>query len=162
MNKTQKQAYGECILRVWAFLAEHADKKLTLMDIAEIAYMSDFHFHRIYKATTGETVFKTYQRFRMHHAKKFIRNPDIPMTEISKNLGFSSPEAFTRFFKKSMGCTPSDWRYFLLENLKQQRRNIMRNITFTQKDEFKAVSLKHQGSYMLIASKFERFFCMGS
>ncbi len=34
----------------------------------------------------------------------------------------------------------------------------MRNITFTQKDEFQAISIEHQGSYMLITPKFERFF----
>lgn len=158
MDKDKAQSYGERILRVQAFLAEHADQKLTLMDIAEIAYMSDFHFHRIYKAATGETVFQTYQRFRMYHARKFIRNHDIPIAKVSKNLGFSTPEAFTRFFKQSMGCTPSQWRYFLSENLTQQRNNVMRTITFTEKDEFQAISFKHQGDYMLIASKFERAF----
>ncbi len=158
MNEHQKQTYGERILRVWAFLEQNADKKLTLMDIAEIAYMSDFHFHRIYKAATGETVFQTYQRFRMYHAKKLIREHDIPLKQISKSLGFSTPEAFTRFFKQSTGSTPSEWRYFLSENIAKQRSHVMRNITFTQKDEFLAVSLAHQGDYMLIAPKFERLF----
>lgn len=158
MNENRKQTYGERILRVQAFLADHADKKLTLMDIAEVAYMSDFHFHRIYKAATGETVFQTYRRFRAYHAKSFIRHHDIPIAKISKNLGFSTPEAFTRFFKQTIGCTPSQWRHFLSDNLTQQRNNIMRNVTFTQKDAFQAIGIKHQGSYMLIGPKYERLF----
>lgn len=44
------------INRVFEYIYSNLDANLSLATIADIAFFSPFHFHRIFKAITGETI----------------------------------------------------------------------------------------------------------
>jgi AraC-like DNA-binding protein len=55
MNET-KELYLESLNRAIQFIENNLDKKILLKDVANEAFLSEYHFHRIFKSLTGETV----------------------------------------------------------------------------------------------------------
>ena len=58
MNHQQqsRQEYIHRINRVVDYIEANLDEKHSLEELSRVAYFSPFHFHRIFKALTGETI----------------------------------------------------------------------------------------------------------
>ena len=56
------------------------------------------------------TFYQYLQQMRINHAKSLLSNPELSVTDISYQTGFTSCTAFTRAFKKSTGYPPSQFR----------------------------------------------------
>lgn len=48
---------------------------------------------------------------RMETASQLLRGTSLSMAEIGGRVGYDAPEAFSRAFKREMGCSPVDWRH---------------------------------------------------
>ena len=150
--------YEERLNRVTSYIYAHLDDALDLIKIAEIAYLSPYHFHRIYRAAKGETIFATVQRLRLHRAAGALALTTLPITQISKQAGYKNVQSFTRTFNAVYGTTPARYRShgshaeFLSEH--QQRSIAMFNVTFKTIQNIEVISLKHQGSYLQIGQAF--------
>ena len=75
--------YEERLNRVTSYIYGHLDDELDLIKIAEIAYLSPYHFHRIYRAAKGETIFATVQRLRLYRAASALALTSLPIKQIS-------------------------------------------------------------------------------
>src|ERR1041384_7839609 len=62
------QDYTQRLERVITWLADHLDEAPDLVRLADVACMSPYHFHRIYRAMQGETAADTIRRLRLHRA----------------------------------------------------------------------------------------------
>ena len=101
--------YLERINLVIDYIEEHLDEPLKLERLARVAAFSPFHFHRLFKDATGETLREFVGRVRLERAAKLIRTlPDATLTELAFRVGFSSSSDFSRSFKKHFGCAPRD------------------------------------------------------
>jgi AraC family transcriptional regulator len=60
--------YGKRVDRVIDHIRAHLGDELTLARLAAVAAFSPFHFHRVFKAITGETLFELIQRLRLERA----------------------------------------------------------------------------------------------
>src|SRR5207247_10418688 len=56
--------YDKRVNRVIDHVRAHLAEPLTLADLARVAAFSPFHFHRVFRAITGETLFGFIQRLR--------------------------------------------------------------------------------------------------
>lgn len=84
---------------------------LALPDIAAGVGLSTFHFHRLFKADTGETPAAYLARVRLEHAAHLIVIlPDAPLLQIALDSGFSSAATFARAFRQYLHLTPSEYR----------------------------------------------------
>jgi AraC-like DNA-binding protein len=83
---------------------------LDIPALARIAYMSDAHFTRCFRATFGETPHRYLQRRRVERSMFLLRETDRSVTEICFDVGFSSLGTFSRTFRAIMGESPSDYR----------------------------------------------------
>ncbi|WP_281990033.1 AraC family transcriptional regulator [Aquimarina aggregata] len=93
------------------FIDNNLDNQLSLEKIAEKASYSPFHFHRIFKAITGEPLNAYIIRKRIEKtAGILIRQKGASVSELSLQYGFSSNSSFTRAFKKVYGISPSEFR----------------------------------------------------
>ncbi len=93
------------------FIDNNLDNQLSLEKIAEKASYSPFHFHRIFKAITGEPLNAYIIRKRIEKtAGILIRQKGVSVSELSLQYGFSSNSSFTRAFKKVYGISPSEFR----------------------------------------------------
>ncbi len=110
MNKNQANEYVVRINKACDYIDSHLGDELTLSMLAGVAGFSEFHFHRIFAAMTGETLFSFIQRLRVERAAMCLVQREDSVTLIGADCGFSSPAVFSRTFKKRFGCSPSAFR----------------------------------------------------
>jgi transcriptional regulator GlxA family with amidase domain len=83
---------------------------LNIPALARIAYVSEAHFIRTFRATFGETPHRYLQRRRVERAMFLLRSTDRSVTDICIETGFSSLGTFSRTFTEIVGETPSAYR----------------------------------------------------
>ena len=92
------------------YIEANLDFEITLAKVAKAAGISQWHFQRIFKALTNETL-KTYIRSRrLASALDKLIYTDTGILEIALCAGYESQASFTRSFKKAFGLTPGEYR----------------------------------------------------
>lgn len=102
--------YHERILRVLVHIQSHLDDALPLDELAGVACFSPFHFHRVFRALTGEGVHEHVRRLKLERAAQRLKLQEQPVTDLAFEAGYESHEAFTRAFHAMFGMSPSDFR----------------------------------------------------
>lgn len=111
MDKLQQPAYINSVNKALLFIDENLDTDLSLEIIADVACFSPFHFHRIFKAITNETLNVYINRKRIEKtAAVLLHKPEVSVTALSLQYGFNSNSSFTRAFKHYYGMSPSEFR----------------------------------------------------
>jgi AraC family transcriptional regulator len=101
-------------------IVSRLDAPLTLDEVARAAHVSPFHFHRLFRAATGQTLNQFVTRLRLEKALSLMaRQPRRGLTEVALAAGFSSLSDFSRCFKQRFGVAPS--RYDLPAHRARQR-----------------------------------------
>ena len=103
-------AYTERIDRVIDHIRGSMDRAIKLEELASVACFSEFHFHRIFRAVTGETLNSFTNRLRLEKAARLLRYSEQSLTDIALECGFSSSATFSRAFKDGYGAAPSQFR----------------------------------------------------
>jgi AraC family transcriptional regulator len=99
----------ERVGRAARLLGDRLDDPPSLEELAAEAAISPFHFHRIWRALTGETVSQSLARLRIEASKEILRE-DATVTRAAMTLGFGTPQSFARAFRRETGQTPTAWR----------------------------------------------------
>src|SRR3954454_25157503 len=86
-------------------------RPLDIPTLARIAYVSEAHFIRVFRATFGETPHRYLQRRRVERAMFLLRETDRSVTDICFDVGFTSLGTFSRTFREVVGETPSAYRH---------------------------------------------------
>ncbi|MEO9804289.1 MAG: AraC family transcriptional regulator [Reichenbachiella sp.] len=102
--------YKNRINRVFEFIDENLDADLSLDTISEIAYFSPFHFHRVFKFVTGETLNEYVTRRRIEKSALDLLHKNITVAEIAHKYGFSENSSYSRAFKKYFGVSPTTFK----------------------------------------------------
>jgi len=80
--KTQSDgAYAQRIDRVIDYLRANLDRPVKLAELANVACFSEFHFHRIFTAISGETLNNFTNRLRLEKAARLLRYSDQSLTD---------------------------------------------------------------------------------
>lgn len=101
---------GYKLRRVKEFINENLEEDLPLAAIAEVADLSQFHFARAFRRTTGLTPQQYLMQQRIERAKELLAKDDLPIVEISLRTGFKNQSHFTTLFRKYTKFTPKLWR----------------------------------------------------
>ena len=118
-----RREYERRVNRVVDHIGEHLDAELTLAALAREAAFSPFHFHRVFRAVTGETLFGFVQRLRLERsAGVLLAVPDRSVLEVALDHGFASAATFARAFKAHFGMTASVWRRGGAARWRERRR----------------------------------------
>src|SRR5580704_8799736 len=102
--------YTQRIDRVIDYLRGNLDRQVKLKELARVACLSEFHFHRIFGAVSGETLNNFTNRLRLEKATRLLRYSDQSVTDIALDCGFSSSATFSRAFRSGYGTSPSQFR----------------------------------------------------
>ena len=103
--------YNKRLLPVIRHLEQHYREPLDLTALAERAALSPYHFHRIYKAVTGETPAATVRRLRLENiARQLFFSKDANITTLALEHGYASSQALAKAFRAHFGMTASDIR----------------------------------------------------
>jgi AraC family transcriptional regulator len=135
MSLDHRAEYERRLHKVLAYIDQHLDQPVELAQLAAVANFSAFHFHRIFSASVGETVGSYLTRRRVEQAAaRLASQPRLSVLTVALSVGFGSPEAFTRAFKKHFGCAPSQWktqrpaRWFEESKLSQEKSSLSQEV----------------------------------
>ncbi len=107
---TERGKYGERyearIARAIAHVDAHVAEPVSLERLAAIACLSPFHFHRVFRALTGESLRSFAERRKLERAVGLARRGQS-WKVASAACGFASPVSFARAFKRVYGMPPS-------------------------------------------------------
>jgi AraC family transcriptional regulator len=105
-----RDEYAARMDRVLRYIDTHLDGDLSLARLAAEADFSPYHFHRVFKAMTGETVHAYAKRMRLKSAAVRLRHSPRPdVARIALDLGFESPSDFSRSFRAAYHVSPSSF-----------------------------------------------------
>jgi AraC family transcriptional regulator len=102
------------IRRAIELMHAHLDRELPLEEIAAAAYLSPFHFARLFKKLTGASPHAYLATLRTAHAQTLLAETDLSISEVSARVGYSSPSHFTKAFRQATGLTPRAFRNSLV------------------------------------------------
>lgn len=95
------------VRRAHDFLHDHADRPVTLDELAAAAALSKFHLARSFREVFGAAPLAFHRELRISRAADALRTGVATPTELAAELGYKSPSSFTRAFHRRFGVPPS-------------------------------------------------------
>ena len=177
MNPSTLNDYKQRLLRVLDHIQAHLDEPLVLEELARIACLSPYHFHRLFSGMVGESVAGLIRRIRLERAATSLQTqPRSSIIDTALTAGYQSHEAFSRAFAQAFGHSPSAHRrlstlrhkipcrsgiHFTPDSHAAHFRtrplhpSIM-NTTIKTRPPTRVASLRHVGPYHQVGSTWER------
>ncbi len=92
------------------YLHLHLPDRVELADLAEVAGLSQSHFSRAFKASTGFSPYRWQLEHRVRRAQALLLDTPASLEEVAEATGFADAVHFGRTFRKHIGVTPAAWR----------------------------------------------------
>lgn len=99
--------WAEGIQNAIAYMEKNLTEELNISDIAARAYVSEFHFQRIFSVLCGFTVGEYIRNRRLTLAAQELSADNAKVIDVALKFGYDSPDSFTRAFTKFHGISPS-------------------------------------------------------
>jgi len=96
--------------RAIEFMHDNYSGGLSLEEIASAAYLSEYHFARLFKEIIGVTPHLYLANLRLERARKLLAETELPISEVASMVGYHSQSHFTKIFKSITGTTPRAYR----------------------------------------------------
>ena len=91
------------------YIDDNFAEPIDLKDISEKAFLSRFHFHRLFSRIYRKTPHQYLTRKRIEKAKNLLAE-NKPVTDVCNEVGFESIGSFSVLFKKEIGFAPQYYR----------------------------------------------------
>lgn len=91
------------------YIHANLDQNVALADLADVAHLSEFHFARLFKQTTGLPPHQFVIHKRVERAKQLITAQRLSLAQVAVEVGFSDQSQLTRHFKRLVGVTPKQF-----------------------------------------------------
>jgi two-component system response regulator YesN len=92
------------------YIEEHCREKFSLKKMSGELYVNGSYLLRIFRKHTGYTLLGYHNHVRCEKAKELLRRPDVSISDVGETVGFVSSSHFSHVFRKTEGCTPSEYR----------------------------------------------------
>jgi AraC family transcriptional regulator len=96
--------------RAIEFMHDNCGRELSLHEIADAAYLSEFHFARLFKKITGATPHTYLAALRLEKARRLLAETDLPVGEVGARVGYTSQSHFSKVFREATELTPRAFR----------------------------------------------------
>ena len=152
--------YEKRLLRVLDHIHRHPAGDLSLDALADVAAMSRFHWHRVFRAMTGETAAQAVRRLRLFRASVALVQTDLPPSLIARDVGYDNFASFARAFTDHFGQSPTPFRkrgeLRPFARLNPPEVIMMFPVTIRLDPERQIIALPHRGLYHEIGLAFEK------
>lgn len=95
-----------CVQRAIDFIEDNVCEELKSETIASQAFMSSFHFQRLFSVICGMTLGEYIRNRRLSLAGIEVETTDAKIIDIAFKYGYESPESFSRAFTRFHGVSP--------------------------------------------------------
>jgi AraC family transcriptional regulator len=96
--------------RIIDYIETHLSQTIHLGNLAAIGRMSESHFSRSFKQSTGTTPHQYLLKCRVERAKQLLLKSKVSILEVALECGFAHPGHLSRHFKRIVGITPNKFR----------------------------------------------------
>lgn len=96
-------------------IRENIETPLTIIELSRLVFMNQTKLKSGFKFLYNTTVFGYLQEVRMHQAKKYLLDSNLPVQEIGTRVGYQNISNFSNAFKKIHGYAPSSMRLHTLK-----------------------------------------------
>lgn len=158
-TRTHQDYHRRIALVIETILADPAAPH-TVESLSAIACLSPFHFHRIYRAMTGEGLAETVRRLRLAHAAHQLTRAGDAVTSVAFDAGYESPQAFARAFREFTGLSPSGFQTRQKALVMQQGSEDSAPVDIVHLPPIDALCLRHEGPIASIGLTYRRLFGM--
>lgn len=101
----------DCVVDAAAYIDAHLREELSVSGVCARYRMSPWELQRAFRALTMDSIGNYIRTRRLSLAADLIAGDEnMKMIDVALEVGFGSPEAFTRSFKDHYGVTPLKWR----------------------------------------------------
>ncbi|HYF01842.1 MAG TPA: AraC family transcriptional regulator [Patescibacteria group bacterium] len=112
-SSTRQEIYRR-LTRALDYIHSTFPQPMELEEMAAAAFMSKFHFLRLFKSAFGMSPHQYIQQLRMEQAQELLRTTNLPVTDISEKLGFENAQSFSRLFHQRLRVYPTQFRVAVL------------------------------------------------
>lgn len=109
-EESTSYSYLKQVNQVIDYIQTNLQEKVELTDLANIAHISHFHFHRIFKSVMNETVGEYIQRIRLERAAFKLQTTNLTLVQIAEQVGYQTQFALSKAFKKYFEIPPTSYR----------------------------------------------------
>lgn len=92
------------------YINEHFTEKLTLVDVAEKMFVSQWHLSKLLNGYLNQSFSEIVNSVRIHAAEELLKDPARNISEVAVLVGFSDIAHFSKIFKKVVGVTAVEYR----------------------------------------------------
>ena len=175
--KQQRQLYERQRLnRVIDYIYLHLDEPLDLNRLAEVACLSPYHWHRVYRGLAGESLATTVRRLRLHRAAGELLYSERNIADIAKRCGYPQVPSFSRAFAEEYGEPPGRFRetghdrysmspadpltHFssVTSSDPHSGAETMHDVSIETLEPVELIGVSHAGDYMNIGQSFDKLY----
>ena len=148
MKNSTKEEYKISVLKVMLYIEENYKDDLTLEELAKTASFSKYHFHRIFKHITNETISDYIRRIRLQSTTLKLKSKEN-ITSIALNSGYETNSSFSKAFKKHFGLSPKEFSF----HTKKIQGNIMIKAKYQHLEKQEILYVRKTGAYTKAAEQ---------
>lgn len=109
-KKFEKPEQTERLGRIINYLYKYHEENITLKDLAEMEYLSEFYISHLITTGTGLNFRELLAFARVEESEKLLLQSNEKISAIAKKSGFSTTAYYIKFFKKWYMCEPEEYR----------------------------------------------------
>lgn len=113
-DKKESASSSFIVKNALTYIEENYKQKLTLGEVAEKTYVSQWHLSKLLNRHTGQSFSDILNHTRIEHAKELLKDPSLRIGDISEQVGFLDLAHFSRVFKKQEGVSANEYRNQIL------------------------------------------------
>jgi len=101
----------DCYNSVIKYIKTHYAEELNLDMLSNYAHLSKFHFCRMFKKMTGNTINHYINLVRIEESEQLLLNTDLSISQIALSVGFNDTSYFSKVYKNFKSVSPSEIRH---------------------------------------------------
>jgi AraC-like DNA-binding protein len=103
------------------FIDENYDESIGLEEMSQQAFLSRFHFHRLFTKIYRSTPHRYLTQRRIEKAKQLLAE-NKAINDVCNEVGFESLGSFSALFKKEIGFAPTHYRNMAWLKKQEQKK----------------------------------------
>ncbi len=159
---------SEVINKAISYIMEHLAEDISVEDVANHCHFSKFHFCRMFKSETGESIYAFIKRLKMDQSAFRLKvEKDRQITEIGLDFGYSASN-YSSVFKKHRNLSPVEFRRGLLngtvshpftaqEVAFQSFEDYDKQVEIKELEDFRVIYERYIGNYIELREQWARF-----
>ena len=110
INPEDEAALSQECQKIKEYLDQNFTSPITLDSLSETVYISKHYLSHLFKEQTGVSPIKYLTSKRMEKACELLSETELPVSEVSKAVGYENPLYFSQVFKRIYGISPVKYR----------------------------------------------------